>query len=78
MRPSATGGRPFLAAVGVSQAIAGINTTAVGIALPSIREEFDISLATVTWLVTAYLVTMAVGQLVGDAWATATATGGSS
>ena len=65
MRSSATGGRPFLAAVGVSQAIAGINTTAVGIALPAIREEFDISLATVTWLVTAYLVTMAVGQLVG-------------
>ena len=65
MRPSTTGGRPFLAAVGVSQAIAGINTTAVGIALPAIREEFDIPLATVTWLVTAYLVSMAVGQLVG-------------
>ena len=65
MRPSATGGRPFLAAVGISQAIAGINTTAVGIALPAIREDFDTSLATVTWLVTAYLVAMAVGQLVG-------------
>ena len=64
-RPSASGGASFLLAVGVSQAIAGINTTAVGIALPAIREEFDIPLATVTWLVTAYLVTMAVGQLVG-------------
>ena len=45
--------------------LAPLNSTMIAVALPGIREAFDVSHSQVAWLITAYLITMAVAQPVG-------------
>ncbi len=45
--------------------LAPLNSTMIAVALPGIREAFDVSHNQVGWLITAYLITMAVAQPVG-------------
>src|SRR5256714_8960959 len=52
-------GRWVLAATVLGSAIAAIDATVVGIALPAIGREFHTGLATLQWVVTAYTLTLA-------------------
>jgi len=45
--------------------LAPLNSTMVAIALPDIREEFSLSHGVVAWLVSGYLIAMAVAQPIG-------------
>jgi EmrB/QacA subfamily drug resistance transporter len=45
--------------------LAPLNSTMVAVALPDIREEFSLSHGTVAWLVSGYLIVMAVVQPIG-------------
>jgi EmrB/QacA subfamily drug resistance transporter len=60
-------GRWVVAATVLGSAIASIDATVVGIALPAIGREFDSGLATLQWVVTAYTLTLASLLLVGGA-----------
>ena len=51
-------GRWVLLATGLGSAIASIDATVVGIALPAIGRDFGTSLATLQWVVTAYTLTL--------------------
>ena len=50
-------------AIGIT--LAPLNSTMIAVALPDIQEAFDVSVTATAWLVTIYLVAMAVGQPVG-------------
>ncbi|HET9895819.1 MAG TPA: MFS transporter [Streptosporangiaceae bacterium] len=52
-------GRWVLLATVLGSAMASIDATVVGIALPAIGKEFDASLADLQWVVTAYTLTLA-------------------
>ena len=52
-------GRWVLLATVLGSAIASIDATVVGIALPAIGRDFSTSLATLQWVVTAYTLTLA-------------------
>jgi EmrB/QacA subfamily drug resistance transporter len=56
---SSTTGRWVLLATIVGSGLAGIDATAVGIALPSIGREFDVGLGSLQWVVTGYTLTLA-------------------
>lgn len=57
---------PLLLAVSSLGAIlAPLNSTMVAIALPDIRDEFNLSHGAVAWLVSGYLIAMAVAQPIG-------------
>jgi EmrB/QacA subfamily drug resistance transporter len=60
-------GRWVLAATVLGSAIASIDATVVGIALPAIGREFDTGLATLQWVVTAYALTLAGLLLIAGA-----------
>jgi EmrB/QacA subfamily drug resistance transporter len=60
-------GRWALAATVGGSAIAAIDATVVGIALPTIGRELDAGLATLQWIVTAYTLTLAGLLLVAGA-----------
>src|SRR2546430_13543748 len=60
-------GRWVLAATVLGSAIAAIDATVVGIALPAIGREFPSGLATLQWVVTAYTLTLAGLLLVAGA-----------
>src|SRR6478672_9053020 len=45
--------------------LAPLNSTMVAVALPEIRHDFSLSHATVGWLVSGYLIAMAVAQPIG-------------
>lgn len=45
--------------------LAPLNSTMVAVALPEIRSDFDLSRSAVAWLVTGYLIAMAVSQPIG-------------
>ncbi|MEY9968416.1 EmrB/QacA subfamily drug resistance transporter [Streptacidiphilus sp. MAP12-16] len=60
-------GRWVLAATVLGSAIASIDATVVGIALPAIGRDFGSDLATLQWVVTAYTLTLASLLLVGGA-----------
>src|SRR6266540_358896 len=60
-------GRWVLAATVLGSAIAAIDATVVGIALPAIGAEFHTGLATLQWVVTAYTLTLAGLLLVAGA-----------
>ena len=59
---SEPGERTTLAAIALGAAIAPLNSTMIVIALPRLIEDLDASLGAATWLVTAYLIAMAVLQ----------------
>src|SRR3954468_7290554 len=62
---STRAGRWVLLATILGSALAGIDATVVGIALPSIGREFDVGLGSLQWVVTAYTLTLAGLLLVG-------------
>ena len=51
--------------VALGSALAPLNSTMLAVALPEIRDDFSISHMEVGWLVSAYLVAMAVAQPIG-------------
>lgn len=61
----ATAGRWLLLAIALGTTLAPLNSTMIAIALPDIQRGFGVSVTTTTWLVTLYLVGMAVGQPIG-------------
>jgi EmrB/QacA subfamily drug resistance transporter len=52
----------LLAAVALAAILAPLNSTMIAVALPGIIDDFNASVASATWLVTAYLVVMASVQ----------------
>ena len=59
LRYSSARGRWVLLATVLGSAMASIDATVVGIALPAIGRDFHSSLATLQWVVTAYTLTLA-------------------
>ena len=59
LRVSSGSGRWVLLATVLGSAMASIDATVVGIALPAIGREFGASLADLQWVVTAYALTLA-------------------
>jgi len=55
----------LLATASLGSIIAPLNSTMIAVALPDIRDDFGIGHAAVTWLVSAYLIAMAVAQPLG-------------
>lgn len=55
----------LLPAIALGTMLAPLNSTMIAIALPEIQHAFDVSVTATTWLVTIYLVAMAVGQPIG-------------
>ncbi len=53
------GERKLLAAVALGAILAPLNSTMIAVALPGIIDDFNASVASATWLITAYLVVMA-------------------
>ena len=51
--------KKLLTAVALSAILAPLNSTMIAVALPGIVDDFNASIASATWLVTAYLVVMA-------------------
>jgi EmrB/QacA subfamily drug resistance transporter len=60
-------GRWVVAATVLGSAMASIDATVVGIALPAIGRDFDTGLAALQWVVTSYTLTLAGLLLVGGA-----------
>src|SRR5438067_3525691 len=60
-------GRWVLAATVLGSAVASIDATVVGIALPAIGRDFHTRLATLQWVVAAYTLTLAGLLLVAGA-----------
>jgi EmrB/QacA subfamily drug resistance transporter len=52
-------------AVSLGALLAPLNSTMLAVALPGLRDDFDVSAAAVGWLVAGYLIAMAVVQPVG-------------
>jgi EmrB/QacA subfamily drug resistance transporter len=67
LRLSSAPGRWVLAATVLGSAITAIDSTVVGIALPAIGRNFALPVASLQWVVTAYLVSLAGLLLVGGA-----------
>ncbi len=57
----------MLAPVALGTMLAPLNSTMIAVAIPSLLEDFDRSLAWGTWIVTSYLVAMATVQPLGGA-----------
>ncbi len=59
--------RHYILLVGVALGgiLAPLNSTMIAVALPELRDDFDISHGTIAWLVSAYLIAMAVAQPAG-------------
>lgn len=55
----------LLLTVSLGGVLAPLNSTMLAVALPEIREAFAVSAGRVTWLVSAYLIAMAVAQPLG-------------
>lgn len=60
-------GRWVLVATVLGSGLAAIDATVVGIALPAMGKDFDVDLAALQWVVTAYTLTLAGLLLVGGA-----------
>jgi MFS family permease len=60
-----------IAAVALGTVLAPLNSTMIAVALPQIADDFHVSVGTVSWLVTGYLIALAIGQplagRIGDA-----------
>lgn len=67
MTASGSGGSEvaILVTVALTTMLAPLNSTMIGVALPEIMEQFVIDLGSGSWLVIAYLITMAALQPVG-------------
>lgn len=58
-------GRRLAVSAGAAALLAPLNSTMVAVALPAIRDEFNVGVVAVSWLVTSYLVAVAITQPVG-------------
>jgi len=67
LRLSSPAGRWVVTVTVLGSAIAAIDSTVVGIALPAIGRDFSLSVASLQWVVSAYLLTLAGLLLVGGA-----------
>ncbi len=67
LRFSSAPGRWVLTATVLGSAVTAIDSTVVGIALPAIGRDFSMSVSSLQWVVTAYLVSLAGLLLVGGA-----------
>ena len=59
LRYASSAGRWVLLATVLGSALASIDATVVGIALPGIGRDFEVGLAALQWVVTAYTLTLA-------------------
>lgn len=59
---------------GAAALLAPLNSTMIAVALPAIRDEFNVGVVAVTWLITSYLVAVAITQPVGGRLADAIGT----
>ena len=66
--------RRIALSAGAAALLAPLNSTMIAVALPSIREEFNVGVIAVTWLITSYLVAVAITQPVGGRLADAIGT----
>lgn len=66
--------RRIAISAGAAALLAPLNSTMIAVALPAIRSEFDVGVVAVTWLVTSYLVAVAITQPVGGRLADALGT----
>ncbi len=57
--------RWLLLAIGLGTTLAPLNSTMIAVALPNIQDDLGVSVSQTAWLVTLYLVAMAVGQPIG-------------
>jgi EmrB/QacA subfamily drug resistance transporter len=57
--------RLLLITIAAGTALAPLNSTMIAVALPDIQRSVDASVTATAWLVTIYLITMAVGQPIG-------------
>lgn len=57
--------RWLLLAIALGTTLAPINSTMIAVALPNIQSDLGVSVSQTAWLVTLYLVAMAVGQPIG-------------
>jgi MFS family permease len=55
----------LLFSVALGGILAPLNSTMIAVALPELRDDFGISHATIAWLISAYLIAMAVAQPLG-------------
>jgi EmrB/QacA subfamily drug resistance transporter len=55
----------LLLTVSLSSILAPLNSTMLAVALPELRDDFNVSHAEIAWLVSAYLIVMAVAQPLG-------------
>jgi EmrB/QacA subfamily drug resistance transporter len=55
----------LLAATSIGALLAPLNSTMIAIALPEIRGDFDVDHASLGWLISSYLIVMAVAQPLG-------------
>jgi len=55
----------LLTTVALGNVLAPLNSTMLAVALPEIRDDFHLSHAEIGWLVSAYLIAMAVAQPIG-------------
>lgn len=60
-----TRGRRLALSAGAAALLAPLNSTMIAVALPAIRDEFDVGIVAVSWLVTSYLVAVAISQPIG-------------
>jgi len=67
LRLSSAPGRWVLAATVLGSAVTAIDSTVVGIALPAIGRNFSLTVSSLQWVVTAYLISLAGLLLVGGA-----------
>ena len=56
------GERLLVAAVALGALLAPLNSTMIAVALPDIRSDFSLSNAEIAWLISSYLIVMAVAQ----------------
>jgi EmrB/QacA subfamily drug resistance transporter len=57
--------RWLLVAIAIGTTLAPLNSTMIAVALPEIQRSFNVSVTATAWLVTLYLVAMAVAQPIG-------------
>jgi MFS family permease len=55
----------LLATASAGTVLAPLNSTMLAVALPEIRDDFGVSLTAIAWLVSSYLIAMAVAQPLG-------------
>ena len=63
--PEGSGQRLLLPTIAIGTMLAPLNSTMIAVALPDIQKTFDASVTSTAWLVTIYLIAMAVGQPIG-------------